>query len=47
MRLILARLLWKFDLEMMPGGEGWSDQKVFFLWDKKKLDVKLTEVVRD
>ncbi|KAH7303652.1 cytochrome P450 [Stachybotrys elegans] len=46
MRMILARLLWKFDLEMMPGGEAWNDQKVFVLWEKGNLDVRLTEVVR-
>ncbi|ENH66031.1 Isotrichodermin C-15 hydroxylase [Fusarium oxysporum f. sp. cubense race 1] len=47
MRMILARLLWKFDLKMMPGGENWNDQKVFVLWEKSNLDVKLTEVIRD
>jgi hypothetical protein len=45
--MILARLLWKFDLKMMPGGENWNDQKVFVLWEKSNLDVKLTEVIRD
>lgn len=46
MRMILARLLWKFDLKMMPGGKKWIDQKVFVLWEKRNLDVELTEVIR-
>jgi cytochrome P450 len=28
MRLILSRLLWNFNLELMPESEGWADQKV-------------------
>jgi hypothetical protein len=46
MRLILARLLWRFDLELMPEAKDWNDQKIWLLWDKKKLWVKLTEVKR-
>lgn len=44
MRLILARLLWKFDLEMMPESRNWADQKIWTLWNKGKLQVKLTQV---
>ncbi|KAM0278019.1 hypothetical protein ACHAQH_005388 [Verticillium albo-atrum] len=47
MRMLLARLLWNFDLEMMPGGEDWSNQKAFVLWEKGNLNVKLTSVVRN
>ncbi|CAH0024953.1 unnamed protein product [Clonostachys rhizophaga] len=47
MRLLLVRLLWKFDLEMLPGGEDWDKQKAFILWEKGALPVKLTEVVRE
>ncbi|SPO05597.1 related to isotrichodermin C-15 hydroxylase (cytochrome P-450 monooxygenase CYP65A1) [Cephalotrichum gorgonifer] len=47
MRMILARLLWNFDLKMMPGSENWNDQDVFVLWEKGNLDVKLTRVSRD
>ncbi|ETS73398.1 hypothetical protein PFICI_15003 [Pestalotiopsis fici W106-1] len=46
MRLILTRLLWKFDLEMMDESKSWAKQKIFTLWDKKELRVKLQEVER-
>ncbi|KAL1840908.1 hypothetical protein VTJ49DRAFT_7650 [Mycothermus thermophilus] len=47
MRLILAKLLWHFDLELQPESRGWRDkQKIFVLWDKDELNVKLTPVVR-
>lgn len=46
MRLILARVLWNFDLDMMPDSKDWDKQGVFFLWDKKELHVKLTPVKR-
>jgi hypothetical protein len=47
MRLILARMLWNFDLEMMPESEQWNEQKIFSFWDKGPLDVKLRRVKRD
>ncbi|RGP79802.1 hypothetical protein FLONG3_2116 [Fusarium longipes] len=47
MRLILTRLLWKFDLELLPESKNWYDQKIFFFWNKGSLHVKLTEVVRE
>jgi hypothetical protein len=46
MRLILARLLWKFDLEIMPESREWDQQKIWSLWSKGELNVKLTEVAR-
>ncbi|KAL9097591.1 MAG: hypothetical protein Q9165_000487 [Trypethelium subeluteriae] len=46
MRLILARVLWNFDLEMMPESENWTDQKCFILWEKNPLYVKLTPANR-
>ncbi|GME40427.1 hypothetical protein PFICI_06539 [Neofusicoccum parvum] len=46
MRLIMTELLWNFDLELMPESEDWSDQKVFTVWEKKPLFVKLTPVRR-
>ncbi|KAH6715439.1 cytochrome P450 [Leptodontidium sp. MPI-SDFR-AT-0119] len=42
MRLIFARMLWNFDMELMEDSRGWSDQKIFALWEKKPLNVKLT-----
>lgn len=44
MRLILAHLLWKFDLELVSESKNWNDQKVFNLWEKGDLKVKLTPV---
>ncbi|KAK7224826.1 hypothetical protein V2G26_012829 [Clonostachys chloroleuca] len=42
MRLILARIIWNFDLKMAPESEGWIDnQKVLFFWDKPALNVHL------
>jgi len=42
MRLILARLLWNFDIELCKESEGWSKQRVFMLWEKPELNVRLT-----
>ncbi|KAJ1323271.1 aspirochlorine biosynthesis cytochrome P450 monooxygenase [Microdochium nivale] len=42
MRLIMARLLYSFDLELMPQSLLWADdQNVFLLWDKGDIMVKL------
>jgi averantin hydroxylase len=45
MRLILARLLFNFDLELDKARTGnWLDQKTFTLWEKRALWVKLRPV---
>ena len=41
MRLTLARLLFNFDIEPTPAIEGWTDQNVYLIWQKKPLIVKL------
>lgn len=46
MRLILARLLWNFDLELMPESRNWADQKIYTLWQKGAINVKLTPVAK-
>lgn len=47
LRLILARLLWTFDLELAPSSANWMERcKVKTLWVKPELSVYLTEVVR-
>ncbi|KAH8664178.1 putative P450 monooxygenase [Xylariales sp. PMI_506] len=47
MRLVVANLVWHFDLESaVPAGQNWIDQKVFMVWDKLPLPVKLHPVVR-
>jgi hypothetical protein len=43
---MLARLLWRFDLELMADSLEWDKQRVFVLWEKGELNVKLTEVQR-
>lgn len=42
MRLILATVLLKFDFRLRPESDGWTDQKVFLVWEKHPLwvDVK-------
>jgi averantin hydroxylase len=47
MRLILAKVLFNFDLELDEGKTGqWLDQKVFTLWEKKPLWVRVRSVER-
>lgn len=46
MRLILAQVLWNFDMELAPESDNWADQQIFSLWQKGPLYVKLTPVVR-
>lgn len=41
MRIILANVLWRFDFELCPESEGWTDQKVWIVWEKPALMVKL------
>jgi hypothetical protein len=49
MRLILVRVLWNFDLELGPDmDENWRDsQKIFVLWIKGAMNVRVRRVVRD
>jgi hypothetical protein len=44
MRLIMAHLLFNFDLELMPESNKWLDQKVFTTWEKNDLMVRLIPV---
>ncbi|KAL4861622.1 hypothetical protein BDV12DRAFT_203822 [Aspergillus spectabilis] len=45
MRLVMAKLLWHYDLEKTSDRKwaDWADQKIFMLWDKPELMVKLTK----
>ena len=46
-RLVIARLLWHFDLSLAPDGdENWLDQKCFLLWQRRPLKIRLEPVVR-
>ncbi|KAH7024942.1 cytochrome P450 [Microdochium trichocladiopsis] len=46
MRLMMVHLLWHFDLELMPESRNWAKQRVFILWEKPALMVKLMPVQR-
>ncbi|PPJ53654.1 hypothetical protein CBER1_00883 [Cercospora berteroae] len=47
MRLIVAKMIWSFDLELDSSSNDWIDRcRVFTLWDKPELAVKLTPVNR-
>ncbi|EON61526.1 hypothetical protein W97_00741 [Coniosporium apollinis CBS 100218] len=41
-RLILAKVLWHFDLVLCSQSERWADQKVYSLWEKQPLMCRLT-----
>lgn len=47
MRLILAKMVWNFDLKLAPQSHDWMDQRVFTLWEKEALKVQLVPVVRE
>lgn len=48
MRLILARIIWNFDLSLCNDSHDWiGKQRVFILWEKTPLNVYLTPVNRD
>jgi hypothetical protein len=47
MRLILARMIWNFDLELDERSRRWADNmEVYLLWEKPSLFLKLKPVVR-
>lgn len=43
MRLILAKVLYNFDLELCPQSERWMDQEVYTLWEKHPLMVRVRD----
>ncbi|KAK7193795.1 Versicolorin B desaturase 4 [Paraphaeosphaeria sporulosa] len=45
-RLIMARLLFEFDVTLMPESGGWSDQRSYAVWEKPPLMAKLRPVQR-
>lgn len=48
--LILARMVWNFDWELqmeMPGENGFEREKVFALWQKSEMRLRLVERRRD
>lgn len=47
MRVILARIVWNFDMKLADGEGDWiSGQKNFLLWNKPPLKVVLTPIER-
>lgn len=44
MRLVLTRLLWEFDIELVDKAQDWTDARVFLIWEKKPLSVRLKRV---
>ena len=44
LRLIIAKVLYAFDLELLPESRDWMDQGTFFLWQKTPLMCKLKVV---
>lgn len=41
MRVIMACVMWNFDLELCPESKNWKDQKSHFLWEKGPLMCKI------
>jgi hypothetical protein len=47
MRLILARVLWNFDVKIAADSLDWYDrQKIYLFWEKGQLNTFLTPVKR-
>jgi hypothetical protein len=44
MKVILARIIFNFDLELVDEKANWLDQKVFILWRKDPLMVKVKDI---
>ncbi|KAK1731959.1 hypothetical protein CaCOL14_009127 [Colletotrichum acutatum] len=48
MRIMLARMLWNFDLVLADESKAWMEtQKIYTLWEKGPLNVYLKPVIRD
>lgn len=41
MRLVLIRLLWNFEFELLVDSENWAEQKVWMMWEKGELKVRI------
>lgn len=43
MRLILARMVWNFDIEIAPGTEPpkWEEQPIYWFWDKQPTHIMI------
>jgi len=46
MRLIMSKVLFNFDLELLPKCQNWiAHQKIYSLWEKIPLIVKIKDAV--
>ncbi|KAF4546144.1 Cytochrome p450 protein [Lasiodiplodia theobromae] len=43
-RIILAKILWNFDLKLCPESDGWINQKSYSMWKKDPLWVEATPI---
>jgi hypothetical protein len=43
MRIILARMIFNFDMELDQPSDEWLNQQCFILWEKHPLKVRLTK----
>lgn len=41
MRVILARVIWNFDMQIADDSRNWTEQELFGLWKKGPLNVHL------
>ena len=44
MKLILARIIFNFDLELVDKKSNWFDQEVYNLWRKHPLMVRVKDI---
>jgi hypothetical protein len=44
MKLVLARVVFNFDLELVDEKADWFDQKVFTLWRKHPLMMRIKDI---
>ncbi|KAK1834755.1 cytochrome P450 [Podospora conica] len=40
-RVVIARLFWRFEVEVLGGQDAWMGQKTFLSWEKPRLMVKV------
>ena len=46
LRLLLAKTLWHYDVEVLPESDKWLNQKAYLAWEKPPLMARLTPVQR-
>jgi hypothetical protein len=44
MKVVLARIIFNFDLELVDEKQDWLNQKVFILWRKKPLMMRVKDI---